>query len=49
MTALMKLRFNDTAAIAVFGILAGAAQADELADIKAAGEINIGIFSDFPP
>lgn len=29
--------------------LAGAAQADELADIKAAGEINIGIFSDFPP
>ncbi|MGO6665590.1 transporter substrate-binding domain-containing protein [Rhizobium ruizarguesonis] len=49
MTALMKLRFTATAAIAVFGILAGAAQADELADIKAAGEINIGIFSDFPP
>jgi polar amino acid transport system substrate-binding protein len=45
----MKLRFTATAAIAVFGILAGAAQADELADIKAAGEINIGIFSDFPP
>lgn len=49
MTALMKLRYAATAAIAVFGILAGAAQADELADIKAAGEINIGIFSDFPP
>ncbi|MBY5401342.1 transporter substrate-binding domain-containing protein [Rhizobium sp. Z1P35] len=49
MTALMKLRYTATAAIAVFGILAGAAQADELADIKAAGEINIGIFSDFPP
>ncbi|MGO4119389.1 amino acid ABC transporter substrate-binding protein, partial [Rhizobium ruizarguesonis] len=49
MTALMKLRFTATAAIAVFVILAGAAQADELADIKAAGDINIGIFSDFPP
>ncbi|MGR9506118.1 transporter substrate-binding domain-containing protein [Rhizobium leguminosarum] len=49
MTALRKLRYTATAAIAVFGILAGAAQADELADIKAAGEINIGIFSDFPP
>ncbi|QKK22067.1 transporter substrate-binding domain-containing protein [Rhizobium hidalgonense] len=49
MNALMKLRYTATAAIAVFGILAGAAQADELADIKAAGEINIGIFSDFPP
>ncbi|MDR9773884.1 transporter substrate-binding domain-containing protein [Rhizobium hidalgonense] len=49
MNALMKLRYTATAAIAVFGILAGVAQADELADIKAAGEINIGIFSDFPP
>ncbi|MBY2962383.1 transporter substrate-binding domain-containing protein [Rhizobium leguminosarum] len=49
MTALMKLRYTAAAAIAVFGILAGAAQADELADIKAAGEISIGIFSDFPP
>ncbi|ANM12597.1 MULTISPECIES: transporter substrate-binding domain-containing protein [Rhizobium] len=49
MTALTKLRYTATTAIAVFGILAGAAQADELADIKAAGEINIGIFSDFPP
>ncbi|WP_434729670.1 transporter substrate-binding domain-containing protein [Rhizobium binae] len=49
MNALMKLRYTATAAIAVFGILAGAAQADELADIKTAGEINIGIFSDFPP
>src|SRR3954451_3776904 len=49
MTALMKLRHTAAAAIAAFGILAGAAQADELADIKAAGEINIGIFSDFPP
>ncbi|AHG47219.1 amino acid ABC transporter substrate-binding protein [Rhizobium leguminosarum bv. trifolii CB782] len=49
MNALMKLRYTATAVIAVFGILAGAAQADELADIKAAGEINIGIFSDFPP
>jgi polar amino acid transport system substrate-binding protein len=49
MTALMKLRNTATAAIAVFTMLAGAAQADELADIKAAGEINIGIFSDFPP
>ncbi|MGO7924850.1 transporter substrate-binding domain-containing protein, partial [Rhizobium ruizarguesonis] len=41
--------FPAPAAIAVFGILAGAAQAAELADIKAAGEINIGIFSAFPP
>ncbi len=49
MTALMNLRHTATAAIAVFAILAGAAQADQLADIKAAGEINIGIFSDFPP
>ena len=49
MTALMKLRHTAAAAIAAFAILAGAAQADELADIKAAGEIHIGIFSDFPP
>lgn len=49
MTALMKLHQTAMAAIAALGFLAGAAQADELADIKAAGEINVGIFSDFPP
>lgn len=33
-------------AVAAFGV---AAQADEMADIKAAGVINVGIFPDFPP
>lgn len=38
-----------TAAIAVVGMFAGTAWADALEDIKGAGTLDVGIFSDFPP
>jgi polar amino acid transport system substrate-binding protein len=34
---------------ASFGLATQAANADAMADIKSAGQINVGIFSDFPP
>lgn len=37
------------AAALMLGAAAGIARADALADIKSAGQINVGIFSDFPP
>lgn len=44
-------RFRGFAAAALIAgtAFAGAAHADELADINAAGVINVGIFPDFPP
>lgn len=44
-----KLTSVLAAAVAVVGILAGSASADALEDIKTAGTIDVGIFSDFPP
>lgn len=44
----MKLKTALTM-LGVVGLLATAAKADELADVKTAGQINVGIFSDFPP
>jgi polar amino acid transport system substrate-binding protein len=37
------------AAAAAFAFVGLSAHADDLADIKAAGQISVGIFSDFPP
>ncbi|CAN7715032.1 transporter substrate-binding domain-containing protein [Rhizobium sp. LjRoot258] len=37
------------AAVAAFAFVGLSAHADDLADIKAAGQISVGIFSDFPP
>ena len=37
------------ATAAAFTLIGLSAQADDLADIKAAGQISVGIFSDFPP
>ena len=37
------------AAAAAFTLVGLSAHADDLADIKAAGQISVGIFSDFPP
>ena len=51
MTSFRKLR-SSIAALFVFGVdigLASHANADAIADIKSAGQINVGIFSDFPP
>ncbi|MEK1949801.1 MAG: transporter substrate-binding domain-containing protein, partial [Ensifer adhaerens] len=42
----MKAAF---AAALMLGAATGIARADALADIKSAGQINVGIFSDFPP
>jgi polar amino acid transport system substrate-binding protein len=36
-------------AVAALALLGVSAHADDLADIKAAGQISVGIFSDFPP
>ncbi|MDQ0563466.1 polar amino acid transport system substrate-binding protein [Rhizobium mesoamericanum] len=36
-------------AAAAFALVGVSAHADDLADIKAAGQISVGIFSDFPP
>jgi polar amino acid transport system substrate-binding protein len=50
-TSFRKLR-SSIAALFVFGVgigLASHANADAIADIKSAGQINVGIFSDFPP
>jgi polar amino acid transport system substrate-binding protein len=44
-----RIRCLAIAAVATVGAMAGVAQADDLADIKAAGVINVGIFPDFPP
>lgn len=49
MTITRKLTTVLAAAIAAVGIFAGSASADALADIKSAGTIDVGIFSDFPP
>ncbi|WP_028746244.1 transporter substrate-binding domain-containing protein [Rhizobium mesoamericanum] len=43
-----KLARTFTAA-AAFALVGVSAHADDLADIKAAGQISVGIFSDFPP
>ena len=51
MTSYSKLR-SSIAALFVFGAGIGFgshASADAIADIKSAGQINVGIFSDFPP
>lgn len=50
-TMTLSSRFRGLAAVAATALvaLAGAAQADDLADIKAAGVMNVGIFPDFPP
>jgi polar amino acid transport system substrate-binding protein len=48
MTIYRKLA-RTVAAAAAFSLVGLAAHADELADIKAAGQISVGIFSDFPP
>ncbi|MBP1883714.1 transporter substrate-binding domain-containing protein [Sinorhizobium mexicanum] len=48
MTIQIKLKALFAAALMV-GAAAGMAHADALDDIKAAGQINVGIFSDFPP
>ncbi|KQV36721.1 MULTISPECIES: transporter substrate-binding domain-containing protein [unclassified Rhizobium] len=49
----MKITRNLTsilaAAIAVIGVSASTAWADALEDIKSAGTLDVGIFSDFPP
>jgi polar amino acid transport system substrate-binding protein len=37
------------AAVAAFALVGLTAHADQLADIKASGQISVGIFSDFPP
>lgn len=44
-----RFRALALAATATLAAFCGAASADELADIKAAGVINVGIFPDFPP
>ncbi|UXT85197.1 transporter substrate-binding domain-containing protein [Agrobacterium tumefaciens] len=44
-----KLRLLAVAATATLGAITVPAQADDLAAIKAAGVINVGIFPDFPP
>jgi polar amino acid transport system substrate-binding protein len=44
----MKLKTALTM-LGVVSLLATAAKADDLADVKTAGQINVGIFSDFPP
>jgi polar amino acid transport system substrate-binding protein len=44
----IKLKITLTM-LGIVGLLATAAHADDLADVKAAGQINVGIFSDFPP
>ena len=52
MTALMKFHHVVAVAATALGILAGVAQADELADIKAAGQIKSASFPTsrpFPP
>lgn len=49
MTITRKLTSVLAAAIAAVGVFAGSASADALADIKSAGTIDVGIFSDFPP
>ncbi|PDT54214.1 MULTISPECIES: transporter substrate-binding domain-containing protein [Sinorhizobium] len=48
MTIQTKLKAVFAAALMV-GAAAGMAHADAVDDIKAAGQINVGIFSDFPP
>lgn len=48
MTIQTKLKAALAAAL-MLGAAAGIAKADALADIKSAGQINVGIFSDFPP
>ena len=48
MTIQAKLKAMFTAALMI-GAAAGMARADAVDDIKAAGQINVGIFSDFPP
>ncbi|HEY0274969.1 MAG TPA: transporter substrate-binding domain-containing protein [Paenirhodobacter sp.] len=49
MTFGTHIRCLVAAAVTAAGSFAGIAHADELADIKAAGVINVGIFPDFPP
>lgn len=49
MTFATRFRALALAAVTAASAIAGAAHADELADIKAAGVINVGIFPDFPP
>lgn len=49
MTLANKLRLLTVAAVATLSIIAAPARADDLASIKAAGVINVGIFPDFPP
>ncbi len=49
MTITRKLTSVLAAAIAAVGVFAGSASADALEDIKSAGTIDVGIFSDFPP
>ncbi|ASY70048.1 transporter substrate-binding domain-containing protein [Sinorhizobium fredii] len=48
MTIQAKLKAMFTAALMI-GAATGMARADAVDDIKAAGQINVGIFSDFPP
>ncbi|ASY57574.1 transporter substrate-binding domain-containing protein [Sinorhizobium sp. CCBAU 05631] len=48
MTIQTKLKAVFAAALMI-GAAAGMAHADAVDDIKAAGQINVGIFSDFPP
>ena len=52
MTYHMKLRHPSPPLLvlgATFGLATQAANADAIDDITAAGQINVGIFADFPP